>query len=192
MRRMTWTALLLIWICMTAMPLQAADKMEEWLGTDYLIGPGDVLYISVWKVEDMTKLVTVLPDNKISFPLIGEVVAGGKTVVQLKKELEDKITHFVPDPNLSVMVQQVNSMQIYVIGKVNNPGRFVLNTNVNVLQALAMAGGLDPFAKRNKIKIFREKRNKPEIFKFRYDDVSHGTNPEQNIRLKRGDVIVVP
>jgi len=174
------------------MPLQAADKIEEWPGTDYLIGPGDVLYISAWKVEDMTKLVTVLPDNKISFPLIGEVVAGGKTVVQLKKELEDKISRFVPDPNLSVMVQQVNSMQIYVIGKVNHPGRFVLNTNVNVLQALAMAGGLNPFAKRNKIKIFREKGDKPEIFKFRYDDVSQGIHPEQNIRLKRGDVIVVP
>ncbi|MBW2012087.1 MAG: polysaccharide biosynthesis/export family protein [Deltaproteobacteria bacterium] len=189
---MTWKALLLIWICMTTMPLQAAEKMEEWPGEGYIIGPGDVLEISVWKVEDMTKLVTVLPDNKISFPLIGEVVAGEKTVIQLKKELEDKITHFVPDPNLSVMVQQVNSMQIYVIGRVNNPGRFILNTNVNVLQALAMAGGLNPFAKRNKVKIFREKGDKPEIFNFRYDDVSHGIQLEQNIRLKRGDVIVVP
>jgi len=192
MKRMTWKVLLLIWICMTAMPLQAAEKMEAWPEKGYIIGPGDVLLISVWKVEDMTKEVTVLPDNKISFPLIGEVVAGGKTVVQLKKELEDKIRRFVPGPNLSVMVQEVNSMLIYVIGRVNDPGRFVLNTNVNVLQALAMAGGLNPFAKRNKIKIFREKGDKPEIFKFRYDDVSQGTHPEQNIRLKRGDVIVVP
>ncbi len=192
MRRITWKILLFIWICIVATPIWAVEKMEEWPGAEYLIGPGDVLDISVWKVEDMTKLVTVLPDGKIYFPLIGEVMAGGKTVIQIKKELEEKIAQYVSDPVLSVGVQQVNSMMIYVIGRVNNPGRFVLNTNVNVLQALAMAGGLNPFAKRNKVKIFREEGDKTKIFKFRYDDVSHGINLEQNIRLIRGDVIVAP
>ena len=159
---------------------------------DYIIGPGDVLDISVWKDEALTKLVTVLPDGKISFPLIGETTAQGKTVAALRNELNKKIDKYVPDPDLSVVVQQVNSMLIYVIGRVNHPGRLVLNANINVLQALAMAGGPNPFAKKNKIIIFRENNGKTSVFKFRYDDVSKGEKIEQNIMMKRGDVIVVP
>jgi polysaccharide export outer membrane protein len=159
---------------------------------DYIIGPGDVLDISVWKDETLTRSVVVLPDGKISFPLIGEVIASGKTVAKLKKEIEEKLSAFVPDVILSFEVKQVNSMLIYVIGRVNNPGRFLLNTNVNVLQALSMAGGLTPFAKRDKIKIFRHEGDKTQIFKFHYDDVVEGKDLEQNIILKKGDVVVVP
>ena len=140
----------------------------------------------------MTKLVTVLPDGKISFPLIGELQAAGKTVASLHKELEIKLNRYVPDVSLSMMVAQVNSMLIYVIGRANNPGRFVLNTNANVLQALAMAGGLNPFAKRGKIKIFREEGTETKSFAFDFDEVAKGEALEQNIRLHRGDVIVVP
>lgn len=160
--------------------------------TAYIIGPGDVLDISVWKDEALTKLVTVLPDGKFSFPLIGEVKAAGKTVAVLHKELEVKLNRFVPEVSLSVVVSQVNSMLIYVIGRVNNPGRFILNTNVNVLQALAMAGGMNPFAKRSKVKIFREEGGETKKFSFDYDEVAKGELLEQNIILKRGDVIVVP
>jgi polysaccharide export outer membrane protein len=160
--------------------------------TDYVIGPGDILDISVWKDEALTKLVTVLPDGKISFPLIGEVSAGGKTVAQLSQELELKIGRYVPDVNLSVVVARVNSMLIYVVGRVNKPGMFELNTNVNVLQALAMAGGLNPFAKRGSIKIFRKQGDHDQVFAFDYDDVTKGEKLEQNIQLKRGDVVVVP
>ena len=159
---------------------------------DYIIGPGDVLDISVWKNEALAKLVTVLPDGKISFFLIGEVTAAGKTVAALHKELEVKLDRFVPDVSLSVVVSQVNSMLIYVIGRVNSPGRFVLNTNTNVLQALAMAGGLNPFAKRDKIKIFREEGAATKTLAFDYDLVAKGEALEQNIHLRRGDVIVVP
>ncbi len=159
---------------------------------EYIIGAGDVLDISVWKDEALTKLVAVLTDRKISFPLIGEVTAGGKTLGQLKKELERKLTRFVPDVNLSVVVTQINSMIVYVVGRVNKPGMFALNTNVNVLQALAMAGGLNPFAKRGKIKIFREAVSGTQIYPFDYDDVTKGEDLQQNIRLKRGDVVVVP
>jgi polysaccharide export outer membrane protein len=159
---------------------------------DYIIGPGDVLEISVWKETALTKLVTVLPDGKISFPLIGEIIAEGLTVKQLKKKLEGKIIRYVPHPNISVAIHEVNSLQIYVIGKVQNPGRFELHTNLNVLQALATAGGLNPFAKKNKIRIFREARSGTKIFEFRYADVIEGKHLEQNMRLVRGDVIVVP
>lgn len=159
---------------------------------DYRIGPGDVLDISVWKDETLTRSVVVLPDGKISFPLIGEVAAGGKTVPELKKEIEGKLAKYVPDVTLSFEVKQVNSMLIYVIGRVNNPGRFPLNVNVSVLQALSMAGGLTPFAKRDKIRIFRREGDKTSIFNFQYDNVVEGKQLEQDIMLKRGDVIVVP
>jgi polysaccharide export outer membrane protein len=157
---------------------------------DYLIGPGDILEISVWKEEALTKNLSVLPDGKINFPLIGEVAAAGRTVAQLKKEIATRLVRFVPDPVLSVNVQQVNSLIIYVIGRVNKPGRFTLNTNINVLQALAMAGGLDSFAKRDQVKIFRSVRGKVMIYTFDYDDVSAGRNLQQNITLIRGDVVV--
>ena len=194
MRLITGKTLLITWIFILSLstPALATENVEKWSATDYIIGPGDSLHISIWKNEDLTKLLTVLPDGKVSFPLIGDVIAEGKTVAQLRKELEGRISRFVPAPVLSVLVQQVNSMLIYVVGKVNNPGRFTLNSNIKVLQGLALAGGLNPFAERNKIKIFREEGDDTRIFHFKYDFVSTGKNLEQNIRLKRGDVIIVP
>ena len=176
----------------TGTPGAPAEAVAEWPGPDYIIGPGDMLSVSVWEVEELTKPVIVLPDGKISYPLIGELTAAGKTVSQMRKELEEALMRYVPDPVVTVGVEQVNSMLIYVIGRVNSPGRFLLNTNVNVLQALATAGGLNVFAKRSKIKIFRQEGGTTKIYTFNYDQVSSGEELEQNIVLKRGDVIVVP
>jgi polysaccharide export outer membrane protein len=160
---------------------------------DYLIGPGDILDISVWKDEALTKQVVVLPDGKISFPLIGVIVAQDKTVAALKREIEKLLTpRFVSDLILSLEVKQCNSMLVYVIGRVNSPGRQVLNARVTALQSLAIAGGPNPFAKKNDIKIFRQEGGKTTIHTFRYDDVVEGKNMEDNILLKRGDVMVVP
>jgi len=159
---------------------------------DYLIGPGDMLEIAVWKDEALTKSPVVRPDGKISFPLIGELVAEGKTVAQLKKEIEGTLSRYVPDVDLHVNVQQVNSMVVYVIGKVNNPGRQIVNSRVNLLQVLATAGGLNPFAKRGDIKVFRQEGPKTRILEFDYDNVIEGKHLEQNILLVRGDVVVVP
>jgi polysaccharide export outer membrane protein len=170
----------------------ASDTSPVSSTQDYLIGPGDVLEISVWNNEALTKLVTVLPDGKIHFPLIGEVVVGGKTLTDLEKELKEKIGKYVTDTDLLVMVQQTGSFVIYVIGEVNRPGRFNLNTNINVLQALAMAGGFTEWAKKNKIKIFRETEDKTEVLKFSYDDIVKEKNINSNIKLKRGDTIFVP
>lgn len=162
-------------------------------GPDYVIGPGDILEISVWKEEALTRAVVVLPDGKISFPLIGEVQAAGRTLTDLKVELVSRLTKYAPKEEVSLEVKQVNSMLVYVIGRVNQPGRFALNTNVNVLQALSIAGGLNPFAKRNDIKIFRQEAGgKTLILYFKYDDVTDGKNLHQNVTLRRGDVIVVP
>ena len=158
----------------------------------YRIGPGDILDISVWKDEALTKLMPVLPDGTISFPLVGKLTAGGRTLEDFQAELEERISRYVPDPVLSVSIHQVNSMMVYVIGRVNTPGRVMLNTNITALQALAMAGGPNPFAKRNAIKIFRKEPDRTLIFDFPYEDISQGEHLESNIEMQRGDVMVVP
>jgi polysaccharide export outer membrane protein len=170
----------------------AAQEALSSYGPEYLIGPGDVLDISVWKEEALTKSVVVLPDGKISFPLIGQVQAAGRTVDDLKQEISKRIVKFAPKEEVNIEVKQVNSMLVYVIGRVNQPGRFVLNTNVDVLQALSIAGGLNPFAKRSQIKVFRKEGGKTTILRFNYDEVTDGEKLEQNVTLKRGDVVVVP
>ena len=161
----------------------AAQPAPPVIGVDstYLIGPGDILTISVWKDDALTKDVVVLPDGVISFPLLGLLKASGKTVAQLKAEIEEKISQYVTEPVLNVEVKQVNSMIVFVIGRLNmaGSGRLILNANANVLQALAMAGGLNTFAKRNSIKIFRQEGGKTIIFPFHYDDVVEGKRIEK-------------
>jgi polysaccharide export outer membrane protein len=180
----------LVWIVAS---ISAAEDLP-WAspGSGYRIGPGDVLDISVWKNADLTRTVVVLPDGKIGFALIGEVLAAGKTVAELSRELRQKLDRFVPDVDLSVVVTQVNSLIVYVLGRVNNPGRFVLNANVTVLQALAMAGGPNVFAELGRISIFRQGRKTMEKIAFNYNDVSRGKKMEQNIYLVPGDVVFVP
>ena len=178
-------------VASVAVPLQAQETASQF-GPDYLVGPGDVLEVSVWKEEALTKQVVVLPDGRISFPLIGEVQAAGRTLPDLKQEISKRMVKYAPKEEVNLEVKQVNSMLIYVIGRVNQPGRFALNTNVNVLQALSIAGGLNPFAKRNDIKIFRREGTATKVLPFRYDQVTDGEKIEQNITLQRGDVIVVP
>ena len=158
----------------------------------YIIGPGDVLDISVWKDEALTRSCVVRPDGFISFPLVGDVRAAGRTASQLKAEMEGRLARYVPGVTLSLEIKQINSMIIYVIGKVNNPGRFILNVDVNVLQALAIAGGLNTYAKRNKTRIFRHGSNETTIYPFEYDEVVEGKRLEQNIYLRRGDTVVIP
>ena len=158
---------------------------------DYRIGPGDILEVGVWKNEDLSRIVVVLPDGTISFPLVGRFVAGGKTVEQLKNEMEKKISRYVPEPEMSIIIQQVNSMVVYVIGKVNRPGHFPLNRNVDVLQALSMAGGLNIFANPKDIKVFRKTPDKTMVISFNYDSLTEDNYLEGNVMLQAGDVIVV-
>lgn len=180
--------------CFSAEPVpviaEAADVSSE--GDRYLIGPGDVLAIEVWKDPNLTRTVVVLPDGRISFPLIGELHVADKSVQQLTKEIALRLARYMSDTELTVEVKQSNSMLIYILGRVNNPGRNLLSSKVNVLQALAMAGGLNPFAKKDQIKIFRKEGGATKILPFSYDDVTNGTRLTDNIELKRGDVIFVP
>jgi polysaccharide export outer membrane protein len=173
-------------------PQSGNDVQSQKADDSYIIGPGDVLDISQWRDDALARQVVVLADGRISFPLVGEIMAAGKTVAQLKKDIADRLVDYVPDAVISIEVKQSNSMVIYVTGRVNSPNRFPVNTNVTVLQAISTAGGLNPFAKRNKIKVFRQEGDKTKVFLFKYDEVVEGKNLDQNIALKRGDVIVVP
>ncbi len=173
-------------------PVGEKSMQQEAFGPDYRIGPGDLLGIEVWKDPALTRAVVVLPDGKITFPLIGELLAGGKTVAELKKEIEGKLSRFFQSLVLTVEVRQLNSMQVYVLGRVNSPGRVVLTGNINILQALAIAGGPNSFANRSKIRIFRQEGEKTVIIPFDYDDVTAGKNLETNVMLRRGDVVFVP
>lgn len=193
-----WVAVLVLLVAAvpSALAEQTPQAKPETVDTNpvegYKIGPGDVLAISVWRNEDLTRVVKILPDGGISFPLIGEITVSDMTVSQLINVLREKLEPYSPDPQISVEVQQTNSLVVYVIGKVNRPGHFAYNGNIDVLQALAMAGGLNPFAKRSSIKILRTEKDGKKEYPFDYDDVIEGKSLAQNILLKRGDVVVVP
>ena len=183
----------LAWVVLTSPGWGAEKSGAQPAVPEYRIGPGDVLNIEVWKDAALSRQVTVLPDGQISFPLIGELTAGDRTVAELKKEIESKISRYVPDSPLTVEVRQVNSLHVYVLGRVNAPGRFVLTSNVTVLQALAIAGGPNAFANRSEIRILRQEGGKTVRSPvFDYDEVTAGKHLEMNVLLLRGDVVYVP
>jgi len=158
----------------------------------YLIGPGDVLNISVWKEEGMQLEVLVRPDGEITFPLAGEIKAGGLTTRALSEELVKKLKKYIPHPSVTVSVLKSLSNKIYVIGKVNRPGEFIATGYMDVLQALTMAGGLTPYAESDEIKIIRRTDTGTKMKLFDYDEVISGERLDMNIILKAGDTIVVP
>jgi polysaccharide export outer membrane protein len=158
----------------------------------YKVGPEDVLEISVWKEEGLKKEVLVRPDGGLSYPLIGEVQAAGKTVLELRDEIAKRLEKFIPDPVVSVAILKIGSQRIYVVGKVQKPGEFPVGRYVDVLQALSMAGGLTPFADANAIRVMRREGEKQVILPFEYNRVVRGDKLDQNVPLRAGDVVVVP
>jgi polysaccharide export outer membrane protein len=160
---------------------------------DYVVQPGDVLDVSVWKEKDLQREVMVRPDGGLNFPLAGDVTASGKTLEQLQKDIANRLAKYVPDPAVTVAVKQSAGNIIYVVGKVNRPGNYTSNRTMDVMQALSMAGGLSPYASVNKIKILRRDSNgELKSFLFKYSRVEKGEDLEQNITLQGGDVVVVP
>lgn len=158
----------------------------------YFLGPEDVLLISVWKDEHLTREVVVRPDGMISFPLVGDLAAEGRTVEDLRADLVRRLGKYIPNVNVTVAVTKVLSYKIYVVGRVNKPGEYLVGHYTDVLQALSLAGGLTPFAAENDIKVVRRIRGQQETFPFRYGDVRKGIDLEQNILLQRGDTVMVP
>lgn len=185
MKKLFFSFILCLFLIFLSSTSPAAEKI-------YLLGPGDVLEISVWKDPELTKQVVVPPDGIISFPLIDNINVKNLTVANLRQFIAQKLSEFIPDATVSVMLLQVNSLKAYVIGKVNSPGEFDISLETNVMQILAKAGGLTPFASGGNINILRQQENKIVKIPFDYGDVEKGKNLEQNIILLPGDVVVVP
>lgn len=158
----------------------------------YEVGPGDILIVSVWKEEGLEQEILIRPDGGMSFPLAGDIHAGGKTVAQLQKALANKIKQYIPDPVVTVSVRKIENNKIFVVGKVNRPGEYIGTSYIDVMQALAMAGGLNAYASSNNIKILRRVNGNIKSMPFEYDEVAGGYKLKQNIILKSGDVVVVP
>ena len=160
--------------------------------TDYRLGAEDVMLISVWKDEQLTREVVIRPDGMFSFPLVGDIQAQDRTVEEVRADLVKRLTKYIPNPNVSVAVTKVLSYKVYVVGRVNKPGEYLIGHYTDVLQALSLAGGLTPFAAENDIKVIRRVKGAKKAFLFRYGDLRKGNDLEQNILLQRGDVVMVP
>lgn len=180
---------------LTALLLAAAahgQPAEPARDDGYEIQPGDLLFISVWQEEDLNHEVLVRPDGGISFPLVGSIDVSGMTVEDLRAELTTRLAQFIPDLSVTVLVRQINGNKVYVIGHVNQPGEFVVNPRVDVMQALSLAGGTTTFASVNDIFVLRRANGRQQTLPFDYNDVVRGRDLEQNVLLQSGDVVVVP
>ncbi len=177
----------------TATP--AADsKASSPAATDpaYVIGPEDVLDINVWKEPDVSRVVPVRPDGRISLPLINDVQAAGLSPQQLAGIVAEELRKFLNEPQVTVIVTAINSQRVFVVGEVLRAGAFPLLPGMTVLQALSSAGGFTTFADVKKIHVLRLRDGKHVELPFNYRDVLKGDNPDQNIKLEPGDTVVVP
>ena len=158
----------------------------------FIIGPEDVLDISVWKEPELTKQVPVRSDGKISLPLLGDIQAAGRTPLQLQMDIIEKLESYISNPQVAVIVQQINSQKYNIFGEVGKPGSYVLNGGTTVVDAIAAAGGLKDFAKKKKIYILRISSGRTDRIAFNYEAFIKGKNTSQNILLKPRDTIYVP
>jgi polysaccharide export outer membrane protein len=164
---------------------------------EFLLGPEDVLIVTVWKNQDLSREVVIRPDGMISMPLIGEVPAANLTSNNLAKRISDRLTEYMASPIVSVQLKEVNSYFVYVMGEVAKPGKYPLKSYANVMQGISLAGGFNTFAKKNQIKVLRftvdssSEKHQIEI-PVQYDDILRGNATLGNFYLRSGDIIVVP
>jgi polysaccharide biosynthesis/export protein len=175
-----------------AMASETAAPKSATSDANYVIGAQDVLDVSVWKEQDISRVVPVRPDGKISLPLLNDVTAAGLTPAQLAAQLTESLKKFITNPQVTVIVTTINSQRVYILGEVTRPGAFPLLPNMTVLQALSSAGGFTQFAREKSIYVLRTEEGKQVKHPFNYKDVVNGKNADQNIVLKAGDTIVVP
>jgi polysaccharide biosynthesis/export protein len=164
-----------------------ADPLEE-----YRIGPEDTLLVSVWKNDAISKTVPVRPDGMVSLPLVHDVRAAGLTPLELRDMLAKKLAEYIPNPEVSVIVTEVRSFKVSVIGEVAKPARYELKSRTTVLDVLALAGGLNEFAARTRIVILRTDGKVMRRISFNYNKVISAGGERDNLYLQPGDVVVVP
>ena len=178
-----------MWIVMTT---AVAAQPEGGNAARYEVQPSDVLEVSVWREPELTQQVIVRPDGAFSFPIVGEVNAVGKTVEELRLELVQALRRIIPDVVVTVSVLEIKGNKVYVIGQVNQPGEFIVNPRVDVIQALSLAGGTTAFASPSEIFVLRRDNGQQKRLPFNFEAVLRGRDLEQNVLLRSGDVVVVP
>ena len=161
-------------------------------GKDYVIGADDVLDVSVWKEQELTRTLQVRPDGKISMPLVGDVQAAGLTPGQLSQSIGEKLKKYLTAPQVTVILTQINSQRVYVIGEVTRPGAYPVLPGMTILQAISSAGGLTQFANSKRIFLMRNEDRMQAKYPFSYKEVLDGRKAEENLMVKAGDTIVVP
>jgi polysaccharide export outer membrane protein len=174
-------------------PAIPSDKVGVALPTDYVIGVEDRLGVVFWREQDkaLTSDVVVRPDGKISVPMLNDISAAGLTPEQLAVVVQQAASKFIRDAAATVVVREIRSRKVFVVGEVSKPGAVQLGSDMNVLQVIAEAGGLLEHANKSDIVVVRQERGREQRFKFNYKDVVRGRRPEQNIRLRPGDTILV-
>jgi polysaccharide export outer membrane protein len=160
-------------------------------GSQYTLGPADIIRVNVWKSADLSQTVTVGPDGFVSLPLLGDVHAAGLTANQLAQDLSSRLSSYVVSAQVTVSVVDIRSRQVFVTGQVGKPGVYPLIAPLNVLQLIAQAGGLNTFANRKGIFVLRGTKDDVQRIKFNYISAIHG-DVKQNINLQPGDTVIVP
>lgn len=179
--------------CTAAQELAKGDSVRTQAAEqDYRIGPEDLLYISVWKNESLSRTMPVRPDGKISLPLLNDVQAAGLTPMQLQNMLTNRLSEYIASPEVSVIVQEVRSQKVSVIGEVKTPGRYPISNSTTVVDVLAQAGGFSDFASPSRIVVLRTDGEAVKRIPFNYDKVVSARMRSENLYLQPGDVVVVP
>jgi polysaccharide export outer membrane protein len=180
------------WICWTLTVAAQSPPPRGGAVVRYEVQPSDLLQISVWREPELTQQVLVRPDGAFSFPLAGDISAVGKSVEELRLELVERLSRYIPDLVVTVSVLEIRGNKIYVIGQVNQPGEFIVNPRVDVMQALSLAGGTTAFASPSEIFVLRRNDDQQQRLPFNFDAVLRGRDLDQNVLLRTGDVVVVP
>lgn len=187
-----------VWLSGCAGPSQSAiDEASKPVTKEFLLGPEDVLEVTVWRNQDLSRTVVVRPDGKISLPLIGDVQASGLTSAEVSGKIASRLTEFKENPNVSVSLKEVNSYFIYVLGEVLKPGKYPLKSYATVLQGVSLAGGFTNFAAKRKMAVIRTVTNgdgnqRQIRIPVPYDELLSGGGVIENFVLRSGDTIVVP
>ena len=182
----------LLFLVSVSPQIAIAQQGDSGVGTLYRLLPGDNLNVSVWKEPELQREIIIRPDGFFSFPLVGDIEAKGKSVREVERELIEKLDKYIPEPVLTVSVVEALGNRVFVIGQVQRPGQYIVNPMVDVLQALALAGGMTPFAAVNDIRVVRRSGDRLVVLDFKYGEVEKGKNLNQNVILQAGDVVVVP
>lgn len=171
---------------------QMAQVQESTISEEYILGAEDLIEILVWRNEALSRTVSIRPDGKISLPIIGDLQAAGLTATQLRDSIKEHLQEYKETPEVSVIIREVNSLAVFILGEVARPGKLQLRSETTLLQALSLSGGFTQYADPDNILLLRREKGAETRIRVRYKDIISGRNPDGNVLLRRGDTILVP